>query len=424
MTAYYNEFDGYPAQWLWNLSTEGLIAQGTVDERSIIDVNPGDLEGFSQCHFFAGIGGWSYALRLAGVPDGFPIWTGSCPCQPFSVAGKQRGFDDTRHLWPEWFRLIKERRPPIIFGEQVGGPPGLKWLDAVFADLEGIGYSCGATNIPAASVGAPHIRQRLYFVAYGGGARLEIKRLEQTWREQQASERGCSTDVVGIPAGTRLGYTEDTGADSEDARRGPETRERGPSGRAESERNGSVGGMVYGDEAGRPIIGGQELQDTGTTLRDHADGRGADDLLGNTGSEGSRRISGSVPSSEEEGSRERGSSGGVVDLPFPAGSDDPRDVADSVYPGRTEGRPESRHGSTSWGCSNSPWRDVVWLPCTDNKARPVKPGLECLVDGVPGRLADGRAVEGSRTGMLKGFGNAIVPPLAAVFIRSSLEAIA
>lgn len=88
MTAYYNENDPYAAQWLRNLITAGHIAKGDVDERSIVDVRADDLRGYTQCHFFAGIGGWSLALRLAGWPDDRPVWTGSCPCQPFSAAGK------------------------------------------------------------------------------------------------------------------------------------------------------------------------------------------------------------------------------------------------------------------------------------------------------------------------------------------------
>jgi len=88
LTAYYNEIDPFAAEWLRQLIKDGLIADGEVDERSIEDVTPNELAGFTQCHFFAGIGGWSYALRLAGWPDDQPVWTGSCPCQPFSTAGK------------------------------------------------------------------------------------------------------------------------------------------------------------------------------------------------------------------------------------------------------------------------------------------------------------------------------------------------
>lgn len=163
--AYYNEFDPYAAQWLRNLIDAGHIARGEVDERSITEVRPEELQGFTQCHFFAGIGGWSLAARLAGWPDERPLWTGSCPCQPFSVAGKGKGQDDERHLWPVFFDLIKARRPAVVMGEQVAAAVGKSWLDGVFTDLESIGYSTGAAVVPACAVNAPHRRDRLWFVA-------------------------------------------------------------------------------------------------------------------------------------------------------------------------------------------------------------------------------------------------------------------
>ena len=165
MTAYYNENDPYAAAWLRNLIAAGHIAPGEVDDRSIADVTSAELAAFDQCHFFAGIGGWSLALRLAGWPDDQPVWTGSCPCQPFSAAGKGLAFDDPRHLWPTWFRLIAQCRPDVVFGEQVESAVRHGWLDGVYADLEGEGYAVGATVLGAHSVGAPHIRQRLWWVA-------------------------------------------------------------------------------------------------------------------------------------------------------------------------------------------------------------------------------------------------------------------
>ena len=163
MTAYYNEIDPYAAQWLRNLIAADLIASGEVDERSILDVRADDLKSFTQCHFFAGIGGWSHALRLAGWPDERPVWTGSCPCQPFSAAGKRKGFDDDRHLWPAFRFLISERRPATVFGEQVAS--ATEWLGLVRSDLENLDYAVGAIPIEAASAGADHKRDRFWFVA-------------------------------------------------------------------------------------------------------------------------------------------------------------------------------------------------------------------------------------------------------------------
>lgn len=179
MSAYYNEFDPGAAAWLRELIKLGLIADGEVDERSILDVQPVDLAGFTQCHFFAGIGGWSYALRLAGWPDDQPVWTGSCPCQPFSVAGSGRAFDDERHLWPDWFRLIRECKPSVVFGEQVASKHGIAWLDLVSSNMEEEGYAFGAAVLPACSVGAPHIRQRQWWGA------------NSIWNEQSRKESRC-----------------------------------------------------------------------------------------------------------------------------------------------------------------------------------------------------------------------------------------
>lgn len=185
--AYYNENDPFAAAWLRELMRAGLIADGDVDDRSIEDVQPDDVRGYVQCHFFAGIGGWSYALRLAGWSDDRPVWTGSCPCQPFSAAGRRKGTADKRHLWPQFFRLIRECRPAIVFGEQVASKDGLAWLDAVCTDMEGSGYAAGAADLCAAGVGAPHIRQRLYWcairVAHPDNAGLEGRQRSQCANE-------------------------------------------------------------------------------------------------------------------------------------------------------------------------------------------------------------------------------------------------
>jgi DNA (cytosine-5)-methyltransferase 1 len=162
VAAYYNEIDRFAAQWLRELIKAGLIADGEVDERDIRDVRADDLRGFTQAHFFAGIGGWSYALRLAGWPDDRPIWTGSCPCQVVSSAA--RGRNTAADLWPAWFPLIATARPRAFFGEQVAQHGA--WLDRVCDDVEPLGYAVGAAVLPACSVGFDHARPRIYFAGH------------------------------------------------------------------------------------------------------------------------------------------------------------------------------------------------------------------------------------------------------------------
>ena len=303
MTAYYNEHDRHAAAWLRELIRAGQIAPGEVDERSIEDITPNEVSGFDQVHWFAGIAGWSYALRLAGWPDDRPVWTGSCPCQPFSAAGKKAGFADERHLWPAWFHLIRICRPQRIFGEQVAA--ALSWLDLVQRDLEGAGYACGAAIVGAHSVSAPHIRQRLYWTA----------------EPQSGQSHGC--------------------------------------------------------------------WDAGGRRRELADGGDAR-WLGHTVSAGSQGRS------ERRDGRDRGApraSGLAGRMEYPAGD------------GRLERGSESSGRLAIGGC----WEGVEWIPCADGKARPTQPGIFPLAHGVPGRV-----------GLLRGFGNAIVPQVAAAFIAASI----
>lgn len=178
---YYNDNDPYVTQWLQNLSDNGMIPHGHIDEREIQKVRARGLLNYTQCHFFAGIGGWSEALRLAGWPKELPVWTGSCPCQPFSVAGKKEGDQDERNLWPYFKSLIEECMPPVVFGEQVASPLGREWFSGVRIEMEALGYSVGASDLCAAGIGAPHIRQRLFWVAHTYSPGLE------EWETQQTS---------------------------------------------------------------------------------------------------------------------------------------------------------------------------------------------------------------------------------------------
>jgi DNA (cytosine-5)-methyltransferase 1 len=206
VSAYYSEIDKQKAAWLRELMACGEIAPGDVDERSIADVRADDLRGYTQCHFFAGVGIWSYALRLTGWEDSREVWTGSCPCQPFSAAGKGEAFDDERHLWPVWFPLIEARRPVVCFGEQVSSIDGLAWFDVVHPDMEHADYTIGVLDSCAAGVGAPHRRHRLYWVADTTEARRAGARQHNggsplfSARSEQCSDLGGLADhaIVGL----------------------------------------------------------------------------------------------------------------------------------------------------------------------------------------------------------------------------------
>ncbi len=216
---YYNEHDKFAAKWIRNLIAAKLIPQGEVDERDIEDVQADDISGFKQCHFFAGIAGWSLALKLAGWPDDQEVWTGSCPCQPFSVAGGRKGTADERHLWPEFYRLIRERKPSCVFGEQVVNAIPQGWLDEVFSDMETEGYACAASVLPAYAVEAHHAGARIFFVAAANGKRFEgcgskiekerpksiISEVSSTFPEWPELEKQLSTSIIragddGVPS--------------------------------------------------------------------------------------------------------------------------------------------------------------------------------------------------------------------------------
>ncbi len=376
MTAYYNELDPFAAAWLRELIKAGHIAPGDVDERSIDEVQPDDLVGYTQCHFFAGIGGWGLALRLAGWSDTKPVWTGSCPCQPFSVAGKRAGTADKRHLWPDFGRLIAQRNPATVFGEQVASKDGRAWLAGVRLDLENMGYAVGGGDLCAAGVGAPHIRQRLYWVAHNPDSRrreeCEDGKGGVIGDRAQGLSAGfgasCSSGRLAIPnSGQCLGITITEGRDDD----------RTETGRQQGDRQFEYGGtgswMADSERAG--------LERHARNVADRSE---------------PRWIDAHAPGSTSE-----------------SGGDSRLSDAGCVPPWRAA-RPCEKEGRGAFGeftgYSFGGWGDN-WIGCADGKARRIESGLEPLAHGIPGRV-----------GKLRGYGNAIVPALAAEFVMAAQEA--
>lgn len=344
---YYNEFDKNAAEWLRELISEKLIPEGDVDERSIENVSADDIRGYKQCHFFAGIGGWSLALQLARWPEDKPVWTGSCPCQPFSVAGKQLGTSDDRDLWPAFFRLIEKCQPEFIFGEQVANAVRHNWLDRICADMEGENYAVGSVVLGAHSVGSPHKRQRLYWGA------IRMAENPDGW--------GCG----------RWTYGNQTRDDWE----------------TQTERLGN-GISMANNEGERFKKEGEHChrsEERASLMREFI----------------------SLADSNEPGLERRESVECARQIPF------------------GENRLESL----------SPWRSSAFILCRDWKARrvPTESLLFGMADGLPEGV-DVRRVTGisesggfpittqkeGRAMLLKGYGNAIVPQVAAEFVQAFL----
>lgn len=399
MAVWYNEHDPKAAAWLRELIARGLIAPGVVDERSIVDVQASDLDGFTQCHFFAGIGGWPLALRLALWTDDRPVWTGSCPCQPFSAAGKRKGASDERHLWPEFRRLIAECAPPIVFGEQVASKDGRTWLAGVRADLEALGYGVGAADLCAAGVASPHIRQRLWWLADAGHepARRPAAPGQAEGGRSFGDVAGCSD--AGRVANANVDGAQRLAGDDGEAPRVP-TEERPDLGAALPERSGTTGRMAHTD-GGLACDGG--LQRGGQHGQQPQDGR-----------------SGGVEHAASDGREQRRTEPGgrrAVGRCSIDGRDDPEQprLEGHAGYGHNSGQPGWLDANTSGPVTTAGdagfWSTYDIVHCTDGKARRFESGSFPLAHGVSGRV-----------GRLRGYGNAIVPQVAAEFIAAADEA--
>lgn len=362
---YYNEFEPKAAAGLKQLIHDGFIPDGWVDTRSITEVKADEIRQFTQCHFFAGIGGWAQALKLAGWPTNRPVWTGSPPCQPFSAAGKGEGGLDHRHLWPVWQNLIRECQVPDVYGEQVASAISHGWLDRVFADMEANNYAGGAAVIPACGVGAPHKRDRLWYVFKSLGVGL-------------ADTEGKQAFGQGSP-----------GFFAEPSQCGG---------------GGAIGGvgLAHASSKGFPLGGCGEVHKPGSEQkfeRCGIDGVNQVDAISKRGCGGNGQ--------RQDATDVNASGQGLFGVA----------LGDTKHEG-LQGFAEFQDDAKGWQeptrsvAPPSFWGDYQWIICADGKARRI-PSVEsgiCILDyGVP-----------ERVGLLRTGGNAIVPEVAARFIQATM----
>jgi len=431
--AYYNEFDPKAAQWLRQLIANGLIMDGVVDARSILEVTPSDLKGFTRHHFFAGIGGWELALQLANWPIDRPVCTASLPCQPFSVAGAQKGKEDERHLLPHFIEIVKQCNFDTIFGEQVPGAIKHGWLDDLCTEMEREKYRVGQIVLTAAGEGAPHIRQRLYWVAdsINKGSQGRLSGWQDQEREIVSGHAGCSGTVGGLSnAENRNGWAESqlTASSSRESW-------------DKSGGDGSCGGV------GNTELHGHDVSEIGRSISEsETEGRmlqseGSDTVgrMGNTEhQQHERRVSGHREESGENSERAAGESAGPVqaiglgntehDGQFT--SSQSRSDATPIRHSKAWANSTSKSTGASTPRAVSEWSDPDWIYCRDEKYRPIKPSIEPLANGLPRGMVyssdpsepiDPDNTQEARVMRLKGYGNAIVPHVAASFIKAFLE---
>ena len=438
---YYNDNDAFAVDRLHELMTGGLIPLGEIDNRDIREVQPGDLRGFTRVHLFAGIAGWEVARQLAGWRDDRPLWTASCPCPPFSVAGKpiacplcestnlvwcprRTGFcicaecdhawlADARHLWPEVWRLVAECRPTAIYGEQVASPVGWDWLAGVRASLEIAGYAVTAEGIPASAVGAPHARSRIWW-----NGRVLVHPARGCARP--CTEAGSDPPSVGRRgrepggsgrAGRELGDAAVNGSGSlfgqpgegprpQEPARGPSAGGPGAPGRAapEPERPSEARRVADADRRGR-----EPREQAGSAARHGEAALAGSGDRGELGDADRARLQGPLERRErpdEQPARPAGPLGGLDD------ADDTLRLPERVLPS----------GAIPATPAGGPWSDSVWIPCDDETEdgytvwRRTQSEIWPLAAGVPGRV-----------GLLRTIGNSIVPQVAAAFIQATME---
>ena len=343
------------------------------------------------------------------LPD---IITGGFPCQPFSVAGKQKGTSDDRHLWPEMFRIIQELKPRWVIGENVKGLVNLQdgmVFEAVCTDLEGEGYEVRAFNIPAAGVGAPHRRERIWIVAHAKrynktdeirGSYEEERRIQEEHRQDNSSS--------GLTSGTSTIRQSDNGY--EDVSNSNNTRNRTPEHETNENRQKTDEGRQ--EQSQFKFSGhGEDVEDSRRTLQSRTELRETNEDEVRKGYANQHQRSGSTSEPNvantytrlRDGTFEEVQSGWQTfdtssqrtDVAYTESSN--RDDYETISGnGGSQTQKVSRNGSSLSG-EGSWWH--------------TEPDVGRVAHGIPGRVY-----------RLKGLGNSIVPKIAEEIGRAIIEA--
>lgn len=419
LDVYYNEVDPHAAQTLRNLIAAGELPFGVVDERDIRDVQPSNLDGFAQCHFFAGVGIWAKALQIAGVRHDKQIWTGSCPCQPLSAAGKGLGFEDERHLWPDWHWLIDQCRPETILGEQVASHDGLKWADLVQADLEATDYAFGPVDTCAAGFGGYHIRQRLYF------AGIDIRVANpagQPGRLADGREWQQMLEDIWRGAAGGMEYSERTRLEGH-GRHGDNRPEPGrltarparPAATASPASGLDNTGCIRRDARGHRDHRGDDRQQPDADVASRGMGHAASPRPLSSPQPGLHRREESTGPRHAEPERSGGDCSGMAAADrgkrnrVASGEERQRDRAPSGR-NKSNSQPERSFETDHARTPDIHGAGADWLFCRDGKWRPVRPGSFPLADAYPGRV-----------GELRAYGNALDLGQATAFVHAFME---
>ena len=345
------------------------------------------------------------------IADGiqFPdVITGGFPCQPFSVAGKQAGTDDDRHLWPVMFRIIQELTPRWVIGENVKGLTNIQdgvVFETVCSNLEGEGYEVRTFNIPAAGVGAPHRRERLWIVAHRKESMVNTDdvRLEQHnepkeepswWRtsttfEPTSSRMVVNSDSDGSSTTTIGGSVEKTSNDDQ----------KGQNKTRESERTSGRERDENMEDSRRTLQSRTELRETNEDeVREgyaNQHQRSSSPSESNVADTYARLSNGTYEEVQSRGQTSDTSSEGSTD------------VANTESSNRHDNEAVTRDGGSQaqevFGDGGSVPGESTWWH--------TEPDVGRVAHGVPGRVY-----------RLKGLGNSIVPKIAEEIGRAIIKA--